>query len=202
MNIKVLNYFGKGDAHGGLKRAVRALCASALALAVVLTAACGEHDAAVPDGAAPAPVAATAPQGAAPADDGAAARAAALAIFEELDAAELEDGQTDFSDGEQAAQYVEKRREIYGRLAALELGWRDEDAQADIRSGVEVMLVYLEGLPAFCAIRGSGTQEAEEMRDDLSAKYASAFGSLAAARRALEAADAPAEPTEPVSPVQ
>jgi hypothetical protein len=173
-------------------RVRRAAYAAALALAVILTAAsCAARDAAETGAAQTEPASVTEPQVTSPEDDGSAARAAALAIFDELDAAELEDRETDFSDEARVLEYVERRREIYGRLAALELSWRDEKAQGEIRSGIEGMLQYLDALPAFCAIRYSGTQEAEEMRGDLSAQYVAAFGSLNAARLALKGDDEP-----------
>jgi hypothetical protein len=189
MNIDLMNNFGMGI--WSAARLARAACVSALALAVVLSASsCGAKDPEGTGGAQTAPAAVTEPQTVEPPDDGSVERAAALAIFGELDDAVLEENGIDFSDAAQVTEYVEKRREIYSRLASLELSWRDESAQAELRRGVEAMLQYLDGLPAYCAISGSGTEEAEAMRGDLSAIYTSAYGSLTAARQEIEGADA------------
>jgi hypothetical protein len=122
-----------------------------------------------------------------PLDAGNVARGAALGVFAELDELDApEAAATDFSDEAQVEQYVGVRRDAYTRLMTIELDERDAEAQKNLRYGCELMLEYLDELPAYCRIRDDGSQESSDMRDTLSAKWASAVGELFEAREALE----------------
>jgi hypothetical protein len=134
-----------------------------------------------------------------PVDAGVSGRSAALGIFTEIDELNMPGSETDFSDEAQVEGYVGVRREVYTRLMAVELDEIDADAKRNIRFGCEQMLEYLDELPAFCRIRDDGSQEASDMRDTLSAKWASAIGRLDAAREALQPNDSDAGVEELVS---
>jgi hypothetical protein len=123
------------------------------------------------------------------ADESAEARAAALDMLKELSEAGKEEETLDYSDEAQIKAYAEKRGAICTRLTEVELGAEDAAAQDKLRRGAEKMRQYLEALPAYCLIRGDGTEEEEKMRVEITSVWASANGDLDEARDMLSAAE-------------
>jgi hypothetical protein len=159
------------------RRIAAAALAAALAASVALTACKKDETGASPQGNTSAETA--------PGETAASARDLALGILDEIDAAAVEEQEVDFTDEAQVEAYVAERREIYERLQTLELDGTDADAQARLREGAEKMLTYLDGLPAYCKIRGDGSDESARMRDELSAAWASAVGDIDAGKKLL-----------------